>query len=947
MKLAILAFLACGTAPAASVVAVHDYDPVTDSVVAWKLDPGESVTQSFTTAKETKALRGFRVRIRRHGSPPPVEYRVRSALRSGELLSGSMDLKHSNPWFERWYGPDFPRALPVESGATYYLELRVPKSSGGYYEVFGTSDREIANPRFLPRFRYEENWDPDPNAPKQFENPANIDYGAHTPVYREGSAYDGAGAALDGFDLAFEILGDGAAVPGARDGVCNRCEERFAFTEDITGPLYSKPVRDPAVRAKSDEVEVDGHWQVRNRLAADPVVQTAVDEFQKFLRTAMEAHAATAAGKRGVIQVATKAQLPEVGKGLSVPESFRLVVTDGEVLVCGFDSRGAMRGLHHVEALMKLKRAPILPLMDEIRAPKHSPRITSAPFYAKMEMDTPEDAYSDGLLGRMSRAGFNAIWLWGDLDEVAHSSVYPELDQGVRERQAKLRRLIARTSRYGIDVYMYLANRPLPDSFYQKHPGVRGSERRSYGGTHILCTSVSEVRQHLKAATTDLMKSAPGLKGIVFIVGGEGFMHCYTRKNTCPRCSRRTPQETIAGFSRSLVEGARAANPEAAVVLWPYSASNTWSRDDITQSELIRQLPPSITLMTEFGKEGEIRFGDIAIPAYDYPISFAGPSERFVKQAELAAARGMPFWVKTEHAIALEFVDTPYIPVFFQYATRFERIRSAPHLSGIFANWMHYGFMPSTAADVYYWHHWNTPADTEAVLGKLAERDYGAGASYAVNAWREFSSAIREYPFSSAMAMGPIQKGPSHPLFLDSRYRPLHDAGRQFKNDLSWTRPWGPALALSQLEKLEAGWARGVDLLRKAVEAAPERIRADAKRETGVAEALLFSIRSTIHVGRFYEARELLEKEGNFVRAAEALDRMAAIARAELDNAQAALPIVCADSRIGYANSGRNDQTGVPRAGIYSPGAVEKKILQLRKLLDEQIPAERERRGLR
>lgn len=62
------------------------------------------------------------------------------------------------------------------------------------------------------------------------------------------------------------------------------------------------------------------------------------------------------------------------------------------------------------------------------------------------------------------------------------------------------------------------------------------------------------------------------------------------------------------------------------------------------------------------------------------------------------------------------------------------------------------------------------------------------------------------------------------------------------------------------------------------MEAAPERIRADAKRETGVAEALLFSIRSAIHVGRFYEARELLEREGNFVRASEALDRMAAIA---------------------------------------------------------------------
>ncbi len=105
---------------------------------------------------------------------------------------------------------------------------------------------------------------------------------------------------------------------------------------------------------------------------------------------------------------------------------------------------------------------------------------------------------------------------------------------------------------------------------------------RWYGGSNVLCTSVAEVREHLRSATRNLMTAVPGLKGFVYIVGGEGFLHCWTRGNTCPRCSKRTPQDVIAEFSRSLFEGAREGNPESTVAFWPYSASNTWSRDDTT-----------------------------------------------------------------------------------------------------------------------------------------------------------------------------------------------------------------------------------------------------------------------------------------------------------------------------------------------------------------------------
>jgi hypothetical protein len=143
---------------------------------------------------------------------------------------------------------------------------------------------------------------------------------------------------------------------------------------------------------------------------------------------------------------------------------------------------------------------------------------------------------------------------------------------------------------------------------------------------------------------------------------------------------------------------------------------------------------------------------------------------------------------------------------------------------------------------------------------------------------------------------------------------------------------------------MEAGWSSGVEHLKKAAAESPLRLKRTAAREAGLAEALLYCIRSTIHVGRFFQARELFEKEAGASRRRDALDRMTAIAKAELANAKAALPLVCADSRIGFANSGKMDQEGVPRAGIYSAGAIEKKIAQLNQLIDIEIPAARKMR---
>lgn len=872
----------------AQVLLEHDYDPVSDAVVSWRVEPGASLRQSFTLPSG-RAITAIRIKLTRWGEPLALRYTVGRSAGGSEWGAGSIEKNGISPWFEHWTELRLPRPIHGKAGERAYLELRLPASSPGAYDVYGTAPAPVNSPEFHEQFRYTATWTM-PGENSSFETTANIDYGVKTPQYGEAS----------GFAFAFQLIGETPPAPAG--------EERFAFIEKLTGPLYTGPARPTA-------------WKVASS-SHSPVVSIAMRELQDFL-----AHSPEAKGEKR-IRIETGCGNPP-----RKSEGFAIHATADAIDVCGYDDRGAMQGAHWIEARMRLHQPPV----DEAHAPRFSPRITAAPFYSRKELDIPIDPYTDGLLGRISRAGFNAIWIWCDLDAIAHSDVYPDLDHGAAARQAKLNAIVERASRYGIDVYVYLASRALPEDFFQKHPDARGSAISAYGGVAALCASHPPVLEYYRSAARNLSTSVPGIKGVAIIVGGEGFLHCYSRRLSCSRCARRTPEEVIASFSGALLEGLRAGNPGATLAIWPYSAG--WSGNDPNQSRMIETMPRGTTLLTEFAKSAPATFGGISEPTYDYPISVVGPSERFVKQTELAEKSGHTLWVKTEHAIALEFIQTPYIPVFFQWAERFRRIHETAQASGVFANWMHYGFTDSRAADLFYWNIWDgAPSDPDKLLRSIASRDFGEGAAgSAVRAWRLFSEAIRQYPFSWGVAQGPIQSGPAHPLFFDPAYRPAHHYGRQFTNTLQWTRPWGPDLAVEQLRKMEQLWAAGVAELER---------HPETQSELGVARALLACMRSAIHVARFYSLREELRAAQDKGKARAALDAMAGVANEELRNAREVLPFIRADSRLGYANSAGNEQIGVARGGIYSPWAIEKKIAQVERMLHEEIPAYRRAQGL-
>ncbi len=907
----------------------HDYDPVADQVIFRALDREHpSLGQSFTVPKGISQITGFRVKVQRLGNPPDLQYRLGRRFGAEDIASGLIKSETVSPFFEYFLGSEFaPR--PCEGGQKYFLHLSLSGSTaeGEGYLVYGTNTLG--------------------------ETPENRDYGVKTPDYPGGEALDSDGQAIADVDFAFEIF----FTPNGISQSNSEGEQRFSFVEELVRGPYAQAVHYPAPHPRADEFVLDETWHIVGDRTTGEVASTAVADFREYLdrRAGVKvdlhlADSSTMVGYHKAVIVGLPNDMPSYAAGLDRSESFHIEANEDAVIVCGYDERGIMRGLYHLEDLMDLRGGPILSHTSTTRYPRLTPRITCAPFLADQELDVPIDPYTDGLLSLISHNGFNAIWLFGNIHDLGQSPIYPELGQDAPQKLARLDAMIRRAQKYGIDVYLYLGKNLLPPAFFDKHPEVKGCAwSAGWKGTgFLMCTSVPKARTYLEEATASIFRQAPGLKGIIFIFGNEGFMHDWmARKMDCPRCQDRSPFDVVTELIATLNRGAKAGRPDAEVVAWPYSGG-TWTVGDPNQMKIIELFPRDVIFQgnfetTYYSQLGTFRDG-VGANIYDYSISNLGPSERFQRQAEAAAKRNIKVWAKTEFSYSQEFIQTPYIPTLQQWIERFEHITAMPQVSGAFMNWQHYGFMPSRCAEIAKWYSWEPQPDLDTLLSGMATRDFGAAAPKVVEAWSHFTQALRDYPFSADIVLhSPVQKGPSHPLFLDASYQPVDSAGRNFTNSLMWTMPYGVEITAKYFRLMQDEWHRGVSTLEEAAAQVPADKKKNLEQEVGIAKVLLSCVDTCLNFIAFCQARLSLATEDDRDRRSRILDQMAEIAESELLNSQQALPYVKVDSRLGYANSGLKETIGVGRGGIFSPQSIEKKIRSVRRLLDTEIPAARAR----
>ncbi len=677
-------------------------------------------------------------------------------------------------------------------------------------------------------------------------------------------------------------------------------ERNFEFRRRIS-VMHKPDRRDPQAQAAPGEVAIGAGWEIVVAECATEMLLTAAKDLQDYFFTSMgeslllrrtaDAAAVAREGARCIV-LSTKADLPELGGGLTVPRSFRLTVTPERVVVCGNEDRGAGQGSYHLEDLMNLREGPFVSPQDVTREPLFSPRMIHSGWGL--------DAYPDDYLNAMAHHGFDAALLFVGTHQY-QSDVIDRTPKGYQD----FNNLIDRAAKYGIDVYAYsYIHSP-------KHPADPDAEAY-YDSTYGA-----------------LFRACPGFKGVTLVGESVEFPskdpHTTGRMRLDPSPDGLPPTKPSPGWwpcydypewLNLLKRVIRKYSPDADIVFWTYNWG--WAPEE-DRLALIRSLPEDITVQATFEMFEQRRRENITSVCVDYTLSFEGPGKYFAGEAAAAHERGLKLHTMSNTAgLSWDFGVIPYQPAPFQWDRRWQALLKAREdwgLSGLMES-HHYGWWPSFVSELAKNAFWSGGQSTEDKARAIARRDYGVEAAPLVmGAWRDWSDASRDYVPTNEDQYGPFRVGPSYPMLFRWIVNVPQAWYAMFGNSIIVPN-YGPAESARQspgaarfpveiraLTAMRERWQEGIDKLEMALEVAPARKRAGLEELLNLGRFISHCLTTTINLKRWWLLKQELTQEGDPAKANVLLDRMTELAEAEIQNAQETIPLVEQDSRLGFEPS--------------------------------------------
>ncbi len=655
-------------------------------------------------------------------------------------------------------------------------------------------------------------------------------------------------------------------------------------------------------------------------------------------------------------------------------EAFDLDVSEKGVDVAARHERGLLHATHYIERLMADRGAPWLRREKRSLRPRFTPRMTNSIFIAAYQDAGDLSQYGDDYLSLMSHYGANGIHAYVSLWDYCRNDTLPQLNSpDFDEKTRRLNAVTDRLASHGIDFYLVINNYPpLPEDHpvFAADPSLRGAPHRVHEGIpvrRLLCGGSERAMRCYEEALRNLFLASPGLAGAVFCVGGEGFMHCFSRPyrrgdaaTSCPHCAGKDPSAAVAEFSNRIGAAIRGAGRHRPVWAHPYSAF-TWSGKDRSQLEWMSRLSDDVLVMSNFDTNDPTPCNDSGAVLYDYNISSVGPTPYFAAQAAKAAEMGRPILAKIETNTTPDVFFLPYLPVHARWRRRYDEMAKTG-VAGFMGQWRFYGMNGSPPEEMQCQAVWRPDRTAEELLGVMARRDLGLDgrrAGMAVQAWQEMSDAWDDYPYSAMTAgerefylRGPMHYGPAHPMIfnpqntygLSPRFRELRgdvfegvkdealqemirNAKPRYVCEAMMAMPYGAPRYLKLIGRCRKRWASAVAKLKRAV---GSKMTERARMELDVCETIEIHLTTVENVVRFHTAREELWRRPldmpAFVKRIEGLKELV---RREIANAERSLPILARDNRIGYIHC----------YGIaYDAEMVEDKLRQCRIVLNDELP---------
>ncbi|MBO9605092.1 MAG: hypothetical protein J7639_04045 [Paenibacillaceae bacterium] len=699
-------------------------------------------------------------------------------------------------------------------------------------------------------------------------------------------------------------------------------ERKYGFRKRLD-EVHKPDRRDPAAQVLPGELEITEAWRIVTGVGAGELLQHTAKDLQDYFYVSMGVSLRlsraddlqeAAGGWDNTIVLATKDDLdPYCGEPLTHPRSYRIVATERRIVICGYDERGAAQGSYCLEEQMNLREAPFWPRGDIRREPLFAPRLAHSGWGL--------DRFPDAHLNAMAHAGIDAVMVFvNDVDETPEG--YQDFNY-----------LVDRAALHGLDVYVYsyLVSRLHPDD-----PDAPDYYERTYGR---------------------IFRECPRFKGVILV--GESCEFPSKDPHTTGKLRLDWPADQpqtkpspgwwpctdFPQWLTLLARTIRKHNAEADIVFWTYNWGYAPEQERLA---LVRALPKDITLLVTFEMFEQIRREHVTNVCVDYTLSFEGPGQYFRSEAEAAHERGIKLYAMSNTGGATWDIGViPYEPFPGQWHRRHRALLEARDkwgLSGLMES-HHYGWWPSFISEVAKAAYWSPSPTYDEVLAQLARRDFGeAAAPLALQAWDCWSEAIRHYVPTNEDQYGPFRVGPSYPLVFRKAVKMPAAKHAMFGNEIVHTgyepkegprQSLGSAridVELRSLERMLAKMREGNELLAQALTLVPGRKRDEAARMLGLGRFIALSVQTTIHVKLWWQYKQGLYREPDPQLSETWLERLERLAEREIANAEAAIPLVEADSRLGWEPS---------MDYMTDPEHLRWKINQVRTVLDSEFAAYR------
>ncbi len=685
-------------------------------------------------------------------------------------------------------------------------------------------------------------------------------------------------------------------------------QNRYDFRKEML-EIHKKNVRDFSVTEMENALKLQNDTVIVIDVNATDVILTVAQDLQDFLFISMSVSSIIKTGmpQDGDIYIGLAA---DTGVALENADGYMGYVCEvaDRITISGADDRGCAQAVYFIEDEMAKNRAPFLTKETTRRKAMFSPRMLHSGYGL--------DEYPDEHLRAIAHAGRDAILVF----VTGHNMTpYGQLD---------FDELIHRAAKYGIDVYAYSYVTTL------MHPDDANAEAeydRVFGS---------------------IFKNCPGFKGMVFV--GESIE--FRSKDPRVGLPRKDPARSASSSGKPspgwfpccdfprwierVRDSVRKYKADADIVFWTYNWGWAAEEDRIA---LINTMPTDVSLLVTFEMFEAYKVEHITEYCADYTIVFEGPGKYFTSEAIAAKKRNIRLYTMANTGgMTWDLGVVPYMPVPHQWIKRYKAMRKANAdwgLCGLMES-HHYGFYPSFIGDLSNLALSETDLTEEEILHIVLEKHFGkANVAMLDTALQRWSEAITHMIPSNLDQYRTLRVGPAYPLNLNRIVNVPSAPHAHFGNRIvspDYThgyildRPGPSAMALRipveirEITKAIALFAEGIEMM-ETIKNKNEAL----ERLINLGKFFENTLVTTLHAKQFYAAKCKLTVAQEPAEIEALFDELFRIANAEYANVEATIPLVEADSRLGWEPS---------MEYIGDKANLEWKLGQLRFIIDKEIP---------